>query len=125
MSWSIYAKAFIAGSSIIPIAINFWRVPRIVDKNYSFSTYTIIAPLWIGIMNTLGLALAQWFGLSTTTRYVVIALISAVLVMMISTFSGLYTYTAEQWRQYYARILFMHLLIYCIIIRGVEYIINK
>ncbi len=119
-----YLRAFIVGSSWPVIASHFYRVPRIRERTYPFSTYALVAPPFLGVMNAIGLGLAKRFQLGTTTRFLLTGALSAAFVSWFATYTKAYRYDAAGWRRYYARIGVTHFILFSIIIRGLEALLN-
>lgn len=117
-----YLKSFIIGSSL-PVFLHFFlSVQRLDDtiKNYSYQDYTILAPMYLGIMNMLSLYVARRFKLSMRQRYVVISLLSATIVTSIARLSHSYNFSDKKWLQYTVRIFLTHFFTFNVIIYSLE-----
>lgn len=117
-----YLRSFIIGSSWLVFVLFFLSVMRISNKirNYSYKSYTIIAPLYLGLMNTFSLYLARRFNLTMRQRYVVIGLISPIIVIIFAKITSAYNFTASEWFRYSLRIIIKHFLIFNIIVYYLE-----
>lgn len=103
-------KQFIIGSSF-PILFLFMIVRNIPDdmKNYSYEAYTIISPIYFGLMNILALKVG----------YNIIGLISSLLVFTFSYQTKQYNFqTNEEWFSYFLRVLGLHV----ITMKSLEYL---
>lgn len=118
-----YLKQFLIGSSI-PVVIPFYISVMNINpniKNYSYSNYTLIAPIYFGIMTMLSLFLAKKYNLDNRNRFLLIGIISATLVCTFSTLTKSYNFTTKEWIIYYISIFIRHILTYNITI----YYLNK
>lgn len=118
-----YLKSFIIGSSYPSFILFFLAVKNIQKniKNYTYTNYTLVAPVYLGIMNILSLYFAQSFNLSLRNRFMIVGLLSPLIVATFAKFTNSYNYTSKQWKEYYAHIFTEHFLIFNMII----YIIEK
>ena len=123
--YSKYLKSFIIASSF-PIFFTFFlKVASIDDsiKNYSYETYTIIAPLYFGIMNVLATILQNKTNLSKKDIYFYFGIVSPLIVITFAKLSKSYNFTKEEWMKYSVRLFIKHFLIYRICIYFLENII--
>lgn len=110
-------KDFIVGSSVIvflPFFLAVSRIPR-KDRNYTYIQYTLVAPIFLGLMNVIGGILFPKY------RYVLTGLLSGITVAIIASLLNSYNYTSLQWHEYYIRIILKHVLVFGIIINGLDY----
>jgi len=121
-----YLKSFIIGSSYPVIILPFYIVSRLNSKkiNYTYKSYTFIAPLYIGIMNALSLYIMSVFSLSMENRYYLISIISAIIVATFATHAQAYNYNRREWALYYMRLFILHFILYNVIIYSIEKIIG-
>lgn len=117
-----YLKSFIIGSSWLVFVLFFLSIMKISNnlRNYSYKSYTIIAPLYLGLMNAFSLYLARRFNLTMRQRYIAIGLISPIIVIIFTKITGAYNFSPAQWYRYYLRIIIKHFLIFNIIIYYLE-----
>lgn len=117
-----YLKSFIIGSSWFVFVLFFISVMKISNKikNYSYESYTIIAPLYLGLMNAFSLYLARTFNLTLRQRYILIGLISPIIVIIFARITNSYNFSPNQWYSYYLRITIKHFLIFNIIVYYLE-----
>ena len=121
-----YLKSFVIGSSYPVFLFPCYNVSKMgsSERNYTYQTYTFIAPLYIGIMNVLSLYLASQLSLSLIQRYYLISIISATIVCLFSTYRKAYNYSQKQWIFYYIRIFALHTFLYTVIIYSIEKILK-
>ena len=110
-----YINAFIIGSSW-PVFISFFLVVGRMEKNYSYETYTLLAPFMIGLFNVLSLVLAKHFKLSTRNRFILIGVLAPLIVFCISYTTGSYTNTTPEWLSYFALLFLQYFLVFNVII---------
>lgn len=103
-------RSFIIGSSFPVFAPFFYRVSQIKSeqKNYSYESYSFIAPLYFGVINMLIMSL----DMSLRMKMVLSGIISSLIVYTVAYSTRAYNYTETEWLTYYLRILFSHTLTY-------------
>lgn len=121
-----YLKSFVIGSSYLVFVPFFLVVSQIdpTDMNYTYMTYTFVAPLYFGLMNMLSLFIQKTFSLTLNMRYLIISIISATIVSLLAVLFRTYNYTGLQWLAYSGRILVNHTLTYFVIIRTLEILLK-
>lgn len=113
--------SFIIGSSLLVIFLFYMRVAKIQDKTYSYVEYTLLAPLYLGVMNYIGFNLQKHLGWSLRKRMLVIGLSSGLFVYLINYFLNTYPkFNKQEWRQYFFQIMVLHFLLFNIIIYYLE-----
>jgi hypothetical protein len=120
-----YLRSFVIGSSF-PVFVIFFLVVMNIStntKNYTYENYTLIAPIYLGVMNMLALYLANEFELSLRMRYIIIGIISPLVVIMFAYITHSYNFNGEEWRKYAATLVVQHFLIFNIIVYGLEKLI--
>lgn len=108
---------FLVGSSITATFPFFWRVARIPPNqlNYSYTTYTLVAPLYLGAMTALAVHLGNSMGLRRAMLLVSVA--SPLIVIAIAWGMRAYNFgTTWQWVAYGARLIVKHMLVYNLVI---------
>lgn len=114
---SNYLKGFIVGSSLPIFALFFYNVGKMKDINYSYEKYTLIAPLYFGIMTSLAQFLANKSNLGLNKSIFVISILSSILVSVFITIIKAYNFTSlTRWIKQYIIITIAHLLTYNVII---------
>jgi hypothetical protein len=117
-----YLRSFIIGSSF-PVLLSFYvRVQQISDKikNYTFDSYSILAPMYLGIMNAISLYLSNKYNLDLRTRLLYISIVSAITIITFAKLTNSYNYTTKEWLYYAIKIFFNHIVTYNIIIYTLE-----
>ena len=109
-------KEFIVGSSWLVFLHFFLSVKKISPqvRNYFYEDYTIVAPLYLGLMNVLGKYLFK------TNRFLYTGLLSGLIVAIFNTINRSYNFSPEQWSIYYLYIIAKHVLTFYIIIQSLE-----
>lgn len=115
-----YLRSFVIGSSLLVVLPFLLRVATLRDKNYSYESYSILAPLYFGLMNMLSLCISNNFNLTLRQRYVTIGLISPIIVISFAKILGTYTFSTKEWVLYCLRIMVFHFLTYNISIYLLE-----
>ena len=112
-----YLKSFIIGSSL-PVFITFFlSVAKINNniKNYSYKSYTIISPLYFGIVNMLSL-----YYLKNYDRFIFTGLISPLIVIIFAKSFNSYNFSFNEWLYYSLKIIIKHFIIWNLVIRYLE-----
>lgn len=117
-----YLRSFVIGSSLPVVILYFLRVMNIGDdvKNYSYEAYSIIAPLYFGLMNMLSLYASENFGWDLRKRLIITGLLSPLIVMTVARVFGSYNFVQADWFSYFIRIFINHFLTYNVIIYFLE-----
>ena len=121
-----YLKSFIIGSSW-PVAIfYFYPVSQYRELiNVSYRKYTMIAPIFLGLLNVFGLYLSNHFGLSFDRRFLLTGLIGAIFIALVITYFKVYNFlTQKRWYQQYIYLIIMYFFIFNIVIRSIEYLLK-
>ena len=94
-----YLRAFVIGSSCLVFLHYFWGVLRFKkDKfNFSYTPYTFLAPVSLGLMNVISLFLAKQFNLSTRNRFILIGLLGPTFIASVIILLKIYNYTRKEW----------------------------
>lgn len=124
---SNYLQSFIVGSSF-PVLFPFFaavaRLPSSI-KNYTYEDYTLLAPLYLGLMNVLATYLGERFDLSPRQRYVLVGVISPLIVIAIAYSLRSYNYTQCEWIRYSLMLIVKHFLVFNVIVYSIEKCLNK
>lgn len=121
-----YLKSFIIGSSL-PVYLHFYLKVMSIDnniKNFSYENYTIVAPLYLGLMNTLSLFIGNQLGWNVRKRLFYTSIISAIIVCIFARLTNSYNIEGKEWLIYYIQIMIRHLLTYNIIIYLLEQLLS-
>ena len=112
-----YLSAFVIGSSYAVFLQFFIGAGFIVKgRNYDYPSYTLVAPLYLGLMNMLGLYLSEKCGWSLNKRFLLTGLLSGVIVSNFSTMTNAYTFTESEWMQYYMILISQHIFSFAVIV---------
>ena len=103
-----YLKAFVIGTAG-PVWFQHIALLSLRDKNeydYSFKVYSIIAPIYYGLMTMLALYIGKTFNLSLSMRLFIISIISICSVVAFNYFISrkkykpYKNYTTKEWIRY-------------------------
>lgn len=113
-----YLRAFVIASSILVVLPHFIGVAQLdtTKMNYTYEEYTIVAPIYYGLMNMISLFLAISLNLSSRERYILNGTISPLLVISFSYLSNAYIYDTEEWLKYGIHLFIKHFLIWNVVI---------
>lgn len=117
-----YLKSFIIGSSF-PVVIPFlFTVSQFKPSffHFDYKIYSLIAPLFLGLMNVFYLAVQQVFGLSLTMRFGLMAMIAPTTVLITVYLLNIYTYTKEQWTSHIIKTYLLYATLSLIVIPYLE-----
>ncbi len=110
-----YLQAFLIGSSapiVLPFFATVGRYPR-EKLRFRYRDYTLMAPLYLGLMNATGKYLSHRMGLGVVGRIVLTTLMSAGIVGSVITCLPAYTFTErEQWYLQYMGLLRAHAVVH-------------
>lgn len=110
-----YLKEFVIGSSAFATIPWLWSQSFLREKvntvNYDYYDFTLYMPLRRGLWNVASLIIAEYFGLSLRTRFIVITIIDWIITIIAVKIFNKYTYDNKEWNEYY-RNLFIKLVIY-------------
>lgn len=119
-----YLKAFIIGScwfSFVLFFIGFGSIQyevnkdncviKMFDKN-TYRTYTILAPLYIGIMSVIAIAIRNYYKISTRKAFIIIGIISALIVSAVITFCRIYNWTPTRYFKQYIKLQLYHFILF-------------
>jgi len=94
-----YLRAFVIGSSFFVFFLFFFFVSRFDPKkfHYPYKKYTLIAPLFLGIMNMVALWIARTWNLTRRMKYFIVSILAPVCVLAFVYLANIYTYTRADW----------------------------
>ena len=117
-----FLRAFVLGTSALVVFPHYFAVANadVSKLNYTYETYTFIAPLYYGLMNVLSLYLALSFSLSRRQRYLLIGIISPLIVVAFSYVTKTYTYSDMEWVQYATGLILKHFLNWNIVVFSLD-----
>jgi hypothetical protein len=114
-------KAFIIGScwfSFVIFFLGFYGMQSGVNKNNcssflygnTYMLYTVMAPLYIGLMSSLAIAMRNYLKISTREAFVVTGIISATIVYVFISLCSVYKADPGDFK--YLRLLIYHFFLY-------------
>lgn len=94
-----YLRAFVIGSSWLIFLPYFFVVSRFKKEhfNFSYTPYTFLAPVSLGLMNVISLFIAKHFNLSRRNRFLLISILAPTFVLASVIYFKVYNYTQEDW----------------------------
>ena len=120
----MWLKSFVIGSSIIvmlPFLLGVLNRRDRGETKYSYENYSIIAPIYLGLMAVIAYWFRLYLGMSLRESLLLISVISPTIVFLIVYFNSLYNFTTtEEWCEYALNIYFKHFLIFNIVIYYLE-----
>ena len=122
-----YFKSFIIGSSFpifAPFLLFTSQIP-ITARNYSYYNYSLIAPLYFGLINALSMLIKNQFNLSLRNTYLIIGPLSGLFVAIIAFYFNTYNYNKNKWLIYYVTIILSHFFIFNVIIYFIQSLFNQ
>ena len=111
-------KSFIIGSSFpvffIFFASLYFRDPK--SYNYSYNLYSIVAPLYLGIMNVIATLMRKNLKLSLAQSLLITSIMAFAIITSFAYYNKVYDYNKEEWFYYFARQLIRYLFVFNVII---------
>ena len=115
-----YFRSFIIGTSIL-VPLHFLMAVMNIPENkrtFSYDRYSIIAPLYFGLVNALSLYILG----SNKYRFLITGLFSGLFVyFFIAKRFTIYKDPDFDWNSYFVRIILRHILTFVVIIQTLEY----
>lgn len=117
-----YLRAFVIGSSFLVFFPHFLAVASADEKelNYTYKQYTVVAPIYLGLINMISLFIATTFNLSRRVRYLLFGSVSPLIVVSFSYLFKTYNYSYERWITYAVGLFIKHFAIFNIIIYSLD-----
>jgi hypothetical protein len=103
-----YLKAFVIGSSFLVFLPYFIGVFLARTKNFTYSLYTFVGPIAMGIGNVLSLLIAQIFNLNIDQRFLVFSLLSPTFVLTFGIIFKAYIMNLTEWITYAIGLYILH-----------------
>ena len=130
-------KAFLVGSSFpsfILFFLGFHKYVGAYNKNnciaglfkmepYFF--YTIVAPVYLGLMSVCAVMIYQHFKISIRKAFFIISIISPIIVSTAITLCKVYTFSKMRLREQYARLFGYHMLLFNVVIANIYLMVEK
>ena len=113
-----YLRAFVIGSSFFVFLPYFYSVLQIPLKkrNYNYSQYTFIAPLFLGLVNMLSLYISNKFYISRQISLFVISLFIPFTVILFAIIFKFYNYTTSEWIYYIGYIYLLYIFVWNVVV---------
>lgn len=108
-------KSFIVGSSAPVFLPILFRVSRANEGvyNYSYKSYSVIAPLFYGGTSVLITLAKKYFSSSLINTVIVVAILSVIYVIFMEQAADLYNFTKnKEWHKWASRLLMFHSMSY-------------
>jgi hypothetical protein len=114
-----YLRSFVIGSSFPVFIIYFIAVQSITTpKKYTFETYSIIAPLFLGTCNMLSLYISELYNIELRQRLLITSILLPLLVCLYAYFGKIYKFT--NWTNYFIIVLIIYIFVFNIIVYYLE-----
>ena len=120
-----YIQKFVIGPSYIMMFPFLFCVNKTNKKNYSFTNYAMIAPIWFGLWNVVSLLLAEELGLSNRMRFVFVSIFSYIFIAKFVSSNKSYNFTKIQWIQYYIFLFCLYFFQWNVVIYYLEKIFSS
>lgn len=119
---SEYLRAFVIGSSFFVFGPFFYFVSKFDTKKFhvSYTFYTLIAPVGLGIMNMAALWIAKNFDLSRRKKYLLMSILAPTVILFIIYFFNVYTYTKSEWIQHIISLYISYFFIINVIVYSLD-----
>lgn len=88
--------------------------------NLNYFNYTIIMPIWFGLLNVISLYIKNKLDISHELRYIIISIISLLILILILNYGKFYNYNKNEWVKHYIGATLAYLVIWNIIIFNIE-----
>lgn len=124
---SDYTSSFIIGSSY-PVFILYFLIVYNVGyiTNFSYERYTLVAPIFLGLLNVFGLFLAKQYNLSPIYRYLLTSLIGFSLVSTLAYYNGAYQFVnMVDWLTYFIILFMLYMIVFNLIVYNMDKLICK
>ena len=113
-----YLKAFTIGTSGL-VWFHHMAILALTnekDYNFSFKTYSLLAPIYYGLMTMLALYLGKTFHWSLSKRFFITSIISIILVLLVSYIIKAYNHSPKEQGKNLIHHILRHLVAFNIII---------
>ena len=88
---------------------------------FTYYSYTLRHPIYLGVMNIISLIIADHFKLSKRIRFVIIAIISSIIIMITTTIDNIYNWTTKREQiQYYINLFIGYMFLWNIIVYNID-----
>ena len=117
-----YLKEFIIGSCGFVTIPWFISVNYSPTKTYSYYDFTIYSPIRLGLWNVGSLIIAEYFGLSTDMRFLLVTIIHWLATIILVKYNKLYTIVDDddKMNKYYIKLFIAYFIHWNIVIYNLE-----
>ena len=117
-----YLRAFVIGSSCFIFLPFFYAVIQFKEEqfNFDYGTYTLFAPVTLGIINMISLFIATKYHLSKRFRFLVTSLIAPTIVLFSVFYFHIYNYTQVEWISHIFKIYLLYFIVFNIILYSLD-----
>lgn len=120
---------FIIGSSyLIFIGFFIFVYKKIIQKkiNINYFDYTLIMPLWFGLLNVLSGLIQRKFNINDILRYFIISIIGLIVVVTVISYMNIYNYNKKDFSKHIINVIITYFLIWIALVNSIQKIIlNK
>lgn len=113
-----YLKAFVIGSSFLVFAPYFYGVSHSHNKQFTYTFYTFIGPIGLGLINMLSLFIANTFNLTTDNRFIVISILAPTIVIFLGFIFKFYDMTFKERMTYIIGLYALYIVMFNIIVKN-------
>ena len=119
-----YLKSFVIGSCAFATMPWMWSQSFLRKKentvNYDYYDFSLYMPMRRGLWNVASLIMAEYFGLSLRTRFIVITIIDWIMTILSVKILNKYTYNNKEWMEYYRNLFIKYVIYWNLIIYNLE-----
>jgi len=119
-----YLKSFVIGSCAFATMPWMWSQSFLRKKentvNYDYYDFSLYMPMRRGLWNVASLIMAEYFGLSLRTRFIVITIIDWIMTILSVKILNKYTYNDKEWNIYYRNLFIKYVIYWNLIIYNLE-----
>lgn len=117
-----YLRAFVIGSSCLIFLPFFYAVIQFKEEkfNLDYGTYTLFAPVTLGIMNMISLFVATKYHLSKRIRFLLTSLIAPTVVLSSIIYFNTYNYTQSEWISHIFGLYLLYFIVFNVILYSLE-----
>lgn len=117
-----YLRSFVIGSSLLVFGMHLLLLSRKDPKTYGYDyrIYSIVAPLFFGVMSMLALYLRRNHGMSLRTSLMAVSVFAYAFVVWLVRNLRVYPHDREEWLRYLGMQAVLYALVYNVILYGLE-----
>ena len=120
-----YLKSFVIGSCAFVTIPWFNSVNNSISNNkanYSYYDFTMYSPIRLGLWNVGSLIVAEYFGLSTSMRFILVTILHWLATIIYVKYYKLYTFVNDEieMNKYYIKLFIAYFIHWNIVIYNLE-----